>query len=129
MFYNGGMARDPWLTTKEAAAYLRTSEAALRRLRGEGRLTAHRVEGTRGYRYNPRDLDELVEMVPQPPPVPARAMGREAARALARRAKIEKAKRKARQKVLEDLFEQQQGQLYIMDAQRRLRNERGRKGA
>lgn len=123
--YPGGMAEVPWLTNKEAAAYLKVSVHTLGVWRGRGILTAHTTPGGRRLRYDPRDLDELMQVAPKPKEVPPRQIGREKAREMAQKAKREREKRRKRQKVLEDLFEQQQGQIFLLDAQRRLANERG----
>lgn len=50
-----------WMTTKEAAEYLKVSEATIYRWARDGKLPAYRIGATR--RYKREDLDALAEPI------------------------------------------------------------------
>jgi excisionase family DNA binding protein len=54
----------PWLTFREATAYLKVTEPTLRRYVADGTVQAHRI-GRVTLRFSRRDLDAA--MIPQPP--------------------------------------------------------------
>jgi len=49
-----------WLTVKEAASYLKVSRSTLFTYCAAGRLPWYRLEGGRGRRFKPEDLDALL---------------------------------------------------------------------
>jgi excisionase family DNA binding protein len=60
-----GPSASPWLTTAQAAEYLQTSEAFLRRAAHAGRAPAYKI-GARQWRWKRADLDVWLEASQQP---------------------------------------------------------------
>jgi excisionase family DNA binding protein len=56
--------------TAEAAAFLRVSEASIRRWSDSGLLVGHRVGGRRERRFTETELARFLNRSPQPPPTP-----------------------------------------------------------
>jgi len=61
-----------WLTTKEAAAYLKVSRATLFNYTSRGVLQWYAVPGGRGRRFKREDLDQLLQAGHEAKPPPAR---------------------------------------------------------
>ena len=53
-------AASPWMTTKEAAAYLKVTEETIRNLRYKGKLKAYRITSTDLPRFKRADIDKLL---------------------------------------------------------------------
>ena len=55
----------PWLTRREAAAYVRVSLETFDRWVKDGRITRHKVEGLQSVRFHTDHLDALMVPVPR----------------------------------------------------------------
>jgi excisionase family DNA binding protein len=51
------MLNDHWMTSDEAAAYLKTTRDTILKWCREGRIPAHRLPGQRAYRFHAAELD------------------------------------------------------------------------